>query len=194
MQLLPAYRCYHGRLYKNAKWCHKKADATSWSTSLELIPGRTNEEMCLITKHSKAPLILLSCLDCCWTIAPNYTAERRVLLCVPLPWGDFLSLFPFQLLRVSRRPTHPTDLRHYQRHLIYTAPTPAATAALTTQLSPSPLWMHFLFIYTFPLPIHSLIYFLSSIRFYLLQPVCLQPLISATFPVWTSPVQSPFSP
>lgn len=50
LQLLPAYRCYHSRLYKKFSWCHRKADITSRSKWLEPIPGRTNEELCLITE------------------------------------------------------------------------------------------------------------------------------------------------
>lgn len=50
IQLLQAYRCYRSRLYKKFKWCHRKADITSRSKCLEPIPGRTNEEMCLITE------------------------------------------------------------------------------------------------------------------------------------------------
>lgn len=50
IQFLPAYRCYRSRLYKKFKWCLRKADITSRSKWLEPVPGRTNEETCLITE------------------------------------------------------------------------------------------------------------------------------------------------
>lgn len=95
MQLLPAYWCYHGRLYKNAKWCHKKADATSWSTSLELIPGRTNEEMCLITETFQS----LSDSVVLFRLLLNHSTELHSSeTCSALrssPMGRFSFLVPF---------------------------------------------------------------------------------------------------
>lgn len=95
IQLLPAYQCYHGRLYKNAKWCHRTADATSRSTSLELIPGRTNEEMCLITERFQSPsdfVVLFRLLSNHNT--ELHSSETCCALCSS-PTGRFSFLVPF---------------------------------------------------------------------------------------------------
>lgn len=101
IQLLPAYRCYHSRLYKKIKWCHRKADITSRSKWLEPIPGRTNEETCLITESIQNPSDFVILFRLLLNHITKQYSSVRDLICFVLfsssTRRQFSFLFPFSL-------------------------------------------------------------------------------------------------
>lgn len=96
------------------------------------------------------------------------------------PMGRFSFLVPFSAPKslpqtyTSHRPQALPEAPH-----LHGSNTCSHSSIDYTALSFSPVYAFAIYLHISP----SLIYFLSSICFYLLQPVCLQPLISATFPV-----------